>query len=100
MSDAELRRRVIRTLPGQKTSPRAFCGMLLELADDIEHIACVIQWKRNAQGEPTTFTNTASTEMTLGQAAWLRWIFDQEFPRTIEPDPDADPPVNRADDPR
>jgi hypothetical protein len=74
------RDRKIVTLTGIATSPKAFCGMLLEHSDDIEHIACVIQWKRDAKGEPSTLTNVAATQMTLIQAAWLKWVFNKGWP--------------------
>jgi hypothetical protein len=91
-------KRKIHTLPGQPTSPKAFCGMLVEHADDIEHIACVIQWKRDVKGEPTNLTNVAATEMPLINAVWLKHVFDLEWPRTAEvaDDPESFYPDDRA----
>ena len=72
-------KRKIITIPGQRTSPPAFCGMLMEIAEEIENIACVVKYKN---GEVNVF----STRMPLKEATLLRWVFDQEFPKIIDPD--------------
>lgn len=64
----------IEGLPGIKTSPKAFCGMLLEQSDDMEHIAVVVQWKG---GKGTT--NVFFTSMNSGQAAWMDYVFHKNF---------------------
>jgi hypothetical protein len=73
------RKTTITAFPGCPTSPKTFCGMLLERADEIDHIACVIQWNRDADGKETTLTNIANTKMTLGQKAWMKYCFDDQF---------------------
>lgn len=90
-------KRKIHTLPGQPTSPKTFCGMLLEHADDIEHIACVIQWKRDDKGEPSNITNVAATAMPMSAAVWLKYVFDLDWPRDAE---DADDPRTFSPDDR
>ena len=62
----------IRQHPASPTSVETFIAMLGELSDDIEHIACVVQYK-NGQSE------VFNTQMTSGNIAWLRWVFDQDF---------------------
>lgn len=62
--------------------------MLLERSDDIEHIACVIQWKRDDQGRESTLTNIACTQMNLGQKAWMKHVFDEDFMRDEATDDD------------
>lgn len=57
--------------PGE-TTPQTFCGMLLEHSGEMEHIACVVQWKSGQ-------TDVFQTSMNDGDVAWLRWVFDQEF---------------------
>lgn len=63
---------VIHQLRPGETTPDTFCGMLLQNADEMEHIACVVQWKSGK-------TDVFQTMMTDGDVAWLRWVFDQEF---------------------
>ena len=36
---------VLRQLRAGETTPQTFCGMLLENADEMEAIACVVTWK-------------------------------------------------------
>ena len=71
-----MRSKIVNTIPGQNTSPKAFAGMLVENADRIEHMACVIHWKDGV-------TNTANTVMTLGDAAWLDYIFREDFMKSV-----------------
>lgn len=54
------------------TTPAVFCAKLSEVAEDIESIACVVQYKDGK-------TSVLSTTMPNGDIAWLRWVFDQEF---------------------
>ncbi len=72
-------KRKIITIPGQKTSAPAFCGMLMENADEIENIATVVKYKN---GEVNVF----STYMPLKEATLLHWVFNQEFPKIVDPD--------------
>jgi hypothetical protein len=67
-------------LPGLQMTARVFIERLLEHASKIEHIACVIQWRETADGKPTEETGVYSTTMPLGDAAWLRYVFDKDFP--------------------
>lgn len=54
------------------TRPKTFAGMLVEKADQIVDIACVIHWKDGS-------TNVSSTSMSLGDAAWLDYVFRKDF---------------------
>lgn len=61
----------ITMIKGDDT-PAVFCARLLEAAEDIENIACVVEYKDGK-------TCVHSTTMNKGSLAWLRWIFDQDF---------------------
>lgn len=54
------------------TNPVVFCAKLTEIADEIENMACVVQYKNGN-------TKTFSTAMKNGDLAWLHWCFDQDF---------------------
>jgi hypothetical protein len=54
------------------TSIPVFCAKLTEIAENIEHIACVVQYKDQS-------TEVLSSHMSSGDVAWLRWVFDQDF---------------------
>ena len=67
----------VEMIRGESTPP-VFCAKLMEMSDEIENIACVVQYK---DGKTHVFSNS----MRGGDVAWLRWCFDQEFrPTTIE----------------
>ncbi len=61
----------ITMIKGDST-PAVFCANLAEIADDVENIACVVQFK-------TGTAEVFSTVMNNGERAWLRWVFDSEF---------------------
>lgn len=67
----------VQSITGQPTAPKTFAGILVEHGDEIQHIACVIQWK---SGE-TTVNNT---QVTLGEAAWLDYVFRRDFMQMLE----------------
>ena len=54
------------------TTPEVFCAKLLEMAGEIENVACVVLLKDSS-------TAVFSTAMSHGDTAWLRWVFDQDF---------------------
>ena len=54
------------------TTPQVFCAKLMEVSDDIKHIACVVAYKN---GETHVF-NTVMPNVDL---AWLRYVFIEEF---------------------
>ena len=64
--------RVVNQLFSGQTTPKTFCGMLVEQSDEIENIACVIHWKDGN-------TTIANTTMKNEDKAWFRWVFDQDF---------------------
>lgn len=53
-------------------TPPVFCAKLMEMSEDIEGIACVVKLK---DGKTKVF----NTNMTSGDMAWFRWVFDQDF---------------------
>jgi len=63
---------VIQQLRAGETTPKTFCGMLVEHSDEMKHIACVITYK---DGTSAVFNTT----MTDFEKAWMRWCFDQDF---------------------
>lgn len=65
-------KRIIEQLRPGETTPETFCAMLLQHADEMEHIVAVVQWN---EGPAQVFQTT----MTNRDLAWLRWVFDQEF---------------------
>ena len=54
------------------SNPQVFCAKLTEVAEEIEHIACVIMWKNGK-------TSIANTAMKTIDIVWLRHVFDQDF---------------------
>ena len=54
------------------TTPVVFCNKLMELSDDIEDIAVIVNFKDGG-------TQVFHTVMENTDIAWFRWIFDQEF---------------------
>lgn len=70
----------VHMLPGLSTTPRVFIERLVEHADKIEAIACVVQWNKDENGNPHREASVFSTQMTLELAAWLRFVFDRGFP--------------------
>lgn len=54
------------------SNPEVFCAKLMEVSDEIEHIACVVTWKNGK-------TTTANTAMKTGEIVWMRFVFDDEF---------------------
>lgn len=63
----------ITMIKGSST-PEVFCAQLLEMADKVEHIACVVQFKKEYSS-----TEVFSTTMSSDSMTWLRWVFDQDF---------------------
>ena len=60
------------------TTPTVFCSRLMEVSDDIEDIAVILNFKN---GE----THIFNTSMKHKEMAWFRWVFDQDFrPENIE----------------
>lgn len=70
----------IHMLPGLNASPQVFVERLREHAGKIKHIACVVQWSETIEGKPTEMTAAYSTSMGMGDAAWLKYVFDKDFP--------------------
>ena len=54
------------------TTPPVFCAKLMEVSEEIKHIACVVSYEN---GE----SHVVSTTMKNEDIAWLRWVFDQDF---------------------
>ncbi len=54
------------------TTPEVFCAHLTEIAEHIEDIAVVIQYKN---GTALVF----STPMNNERVSWMKWVFDHEF---------------------
>jgi hypothetical protein len=69
----------VQQITGQATTPKTFAGVLVARADEIEHIACVIKWK---SGD----TTVNYVQMTLGDAAWLSYVFLRDFMANMETD--------------
>lgn len=67
----------VQQISGQATTPKTFAGILVEHADEIEQIACVIHWK---SGD----TSVNWVQMTLGEAAWLNYVFARDFMTEME----------------
>jgi hypothetical protein len=88
-------RKVLPIGGGRPTSPNAFCAMLYAHAEDIEHIACVIQWKRNEKGEPSNLTTVAATQMTIAELVWLKHVFDADI-LSEHPEPEPRRPNEAA----
>lgn len=61
----------VTMLKGNTTVP-VFCAKLMECADEIESIACVVKYKNKD-------TYVHHTAMPDGDMAWFRWCFDQDF---------------------
>ncbi len=66
------------------STPKVFAGHLVEHADDIEQIACVIQWKNG-------HTTVNSTSMQMVDAAWLDYVFRADFMAQMEEAETLDP---------
>ncbi len=60
-------------LKGVPTTPVVFAAWLLEQSENIEHIAAVIQWKKEQ------VTNVAHTTMSNSERAWMAAVFNDEF---------------------
>jgi hypothetical protein len=65
-------KRVIEQLYPNETTPETFCAMLLQHSDEMENIACVVDWKDGP-------TEVYQTTMNNRDVAWLRWVFMHEF---------------------
>ncbi len=63
----------IQQLHGPMT-PKTFCGVLVENADKIKHIACVVQWDDDDDS-----TTVHSTQMTEANLAWLKHVFNEDL---------------------
>lgn len=61
----------IEMIKGYAT-PEVFCAKLTEVAEDVENIACIVQYKDGS-------SHVFSTTMSNGDIAWLRWVFMEEF---------------------
>ena len=61
----------IEMIKGNVT-PAVFCASLMEVSDDIQDIACIINYKN---GE----THVFNTTMKNIDMAWFRWVFNQDF---------------------
>ena len=73
----------IETLRGP-TSPKTFAGILVEHADEIEDVVCVIRWKDDPH---KGYTGVYSTKMQMTDATWLAYVFNCQFPETSNMDP-------------
>ena len=62
----------IEMIKGTSTTPPVFCAKLMEGSDQMENIACVVQYKDG-------HTRVFSTDMKNVDVAWLRWCFDKDF---------------------
>lgn len=76
------------------TTPKTFAGLLVEHADEIEHIAVVIQWK-----DKKKTTRAYGTQMTLRDMAWLKYVFNDQFGECYPFDPDGPDPDDLHDAP-
>lgn len=54
------------------TTPPVFCAKLTQVAEEMKHIAVVVEYKNGN-------THVYHTAMTNGAKAWFRWIFDTQF---------------------
>lgn len=67
----------VQQITGQPTTAATFAGILVARAADIEQIACVVHWK---DGDTTVHY----VQMTLGEAAWLDYVFKRDFMAQME----------------
>lgn len=59
------------------TTPEVFCAKLMEISNEIEHIAVVVTFKETDNGPAST--SVFHTAMKNDEKAWVRWVFDQDF---------------------
>lgn len=59
-------------LPGLATTPRVMLEKMLERVDEIQHLVLIEQDKDG-------FVNIYTTEMTKGDAAWIKVEFDKRW---------------------
>ena len=59
-------------LPGLPTTPRVLLEKMLERVDQIDHLVILEHAKDG-------YVNIFSSQMSLGDAAWIKYEFDKRF---------------------